>query len=98
MAQTDYKPGDKIFAKMKGYPHWPARVCRNIVKIVTHVAFLGPKDIFPYEKYKDKYAKEQKRRGFNEGLWEILNNPNVKFQGNVSCQAFVIYNEALSPF
>lgn len=40
---------------------------------------LGPKDIFPYKKNKEKYAKQRGNKGFNEGLKEIEENPTVTF-------------------
>ncbi|CAH8463855.1 unnamed protein product [Heterobilharzia americana] len=85
-----YSPGDKIFAKVKGHPHWPSRI--NLLPedvpipkgkypiffYGTHeVYFLTPKDIFPYEKFKHKYGVTRNKPAFQAGLREIEENPDV---------------------
>ncbi|EUB62256.1 Hepatoma-derived growth factor-related protein 3 [Echinococcus granulosus] len=89
-----YKPCDRIFAKVKGFPYWPARinVLPKDVKIPkgkypiffygTHeVYFLAPKDICPYERWKHKYAVSKNRSLFQKGLEEIENDPDVLLYG-----------------
>ncbi|XP_076309623.1 uncharacterized protein LOC143224959 isoform X2 [Tachypleus tridentatus] len=89
--KIQYEPGDLVFAKVRGYPPWPARIEKHpttgkkvpvnkypVLFFGTYeVANLASKDLFSYHKYKEKFGKPQKRKFFNDGLWEIENNPKV---------------------
>lgn len=78
-----YKSGDKVFAKVRGYPFWPARIeaCADETpnKMKYHVYFYGTaetaickaEEVVPYLPNKDKFGKPLKRKGFNEGLQQI---------------------------
>ncbi len=46
--------------------------------------FLAPKDIYPYDTGKQKYAVKKTRPVFLKGLDEIENNPDVLLYGTVS--------------
>ncbi|ETN58932.1 hepatoma-derived GF [Anopheles darlingi] len=72
--------GDLVFAKVKGYPPWPAKIMR-IEKAKYNVYFYGTgetanikvEDLFPYEVSKEKFATEKimKRKGFKEAMIQI---------------------------
>ncbi|XP_045508236.1 PC4 and SFRS1-interacting protein-like [Colias croceus] len=75
----EYKSGDFIFAKVKGYPAWPARVQKlNGKKYFVYfygtgeTANLPPNMIFDYAENKEKFlTKTVKRRDFNDGVKQI---------------------------
>ncbi|XP_022166574.1 PC4 and SFRS1-interacting protein-like [Myzus persicae] len=84
-----YNIKDKVFAKIRGYPAWPAII--SGVKADTpsrqryNVYFYGTgeraecksEELFPYEENKSKLGKPNKRRHFAEALLEI--------EGDVDC-------------
>ncbi|XP_058819902.1 hepatoma-derived growth factor-related protein 2-like [Topomyia yanbarensis] len=75
-----FNVGDLVFAKVKGYPPWPAKITR-IEKSKYNVYFYGTgetaniklEDLFIYRDTKEKYATEKimKRKGFKEAIIQI---------------------------
>ncbi|KAF2893699.1 hypothetical protein ILUMI_12472 [Ignelater luminosus] len=73
-----FKVGDKVFAKVKGYPAWPAIITED-KNNKYDVKFYGTgetgtvkaKDLFYYLQHKEKYVKSLKRKDYNEAVEEI---------------------------
>lgn len=78
-----YGCGDKVFAKVRGYPPWPARVDSiadsSPSNIKYHVFFYGTlergvcrnQDLFPYQENKEKLSKPIKRKDFQRAINQI---------------------------
>lgn len=79
-SKKSFAVGDLVFAKVKGYPSWPAKIT-FVGKLNYDVYFYGtgetgkvkPEDMFPYEASKEKFATEKymKRKGFREAMIQI---------------------------
>uniref|UniRef100_A0A182MX07 PWWP domain-containing protein n=1 Tax=Anopheles culicifacies TaxID=139723 RepID=A0A182MX07_9DIPT len=75
-----FEVGDLVFAKVKGYPAWPAKVTqidKNKYKVYFYgtgeTANIKKEDLFPYVTSKEKFATEKimKRKGFKEAMMQI---------------------------
>ncbi|TPP59370.1 Hepatoma derived growth factor protein [Fasciola gigantica] len=89
-----HRPGDRVFAKIKGFSNWPARInpLPPDVQIpkgklpvffygTYQVSFVPPKNIVPYEKFKDKWGKPKSSPQFTTAMQEIESNPGIFMLG-----------------
>ncbi|KAF8366374.1 hypothetical protein PRIPAC_84203 [Pristionchus pacificus] len=83
----DFQANDLIWAKMKGFPPWPAKVLNSNSEPSTsdipvgrisvmfygtkETAFMKPSDLFPYLETRHQFEVPRKHKGFNEGVNEI---------------------------
>lgn len=98
MATVKFLPDQKVFAKVRGHPPWPAKI-RAIIDETPNrqkyeVYFYGTHEtavckydeLFDYVEYRDKYSKRLKRRQFAEALSEIESelNPSKRKEDSTS--------------
>lgn len=78
-----FNPGAKVFAKVRGYPPWPARIegCADETpnKMKYHVYFYGTgetavvknQDVFDFVENKGKFGSVKKHKNFTEAMQQI---------------------------
>jgi len=77
MMKRTFKVGDKVFAKVKGYPAWPAKITSAGKRY--EVTFYGtgevgtvkPEDLFYFLRHKPQLLKNHKRKFYAEAVREI---------------------------
>eukprot|EP00090_Calanus_glacialis_P002285 TRINITY_DN11706_c0_g1_i2.p1 TRINITY_DN11706_c0_g1~~TRINITY_DN11706_c0_g1_i2.p1 ORF type:complete len:459 (-),score=180.96 TRINITY_DN11706_c0_g1_i2:100-1476(-) len=87
MGKPAFLPGDLVFAKVKGYPAWPARITGQSSSGKYSVFFYGTfetaalkrSELWPYtQENKEKFGPpNMKRKGYSEGLHQIENTPEI---------------------
>jgi len=87
MGKANFQQGDLVFAKVKGYPAWPARITSQSNSGKYSVFFYGTfetatlkrTELWPYtQEYKEKFGPPNlKRKGYSEGLEQIENTPEI---------------------
>jgi len=98
MKKKIFDEGNLVFAKVRGYPAWPARVTAVLSSGKYSVFFYGtfevgnikPEQMWPYSKSNlDKFGPPNKhKKWYSEGLYQIEHTPEVAFQhGNVGTVA-----------
>jgi len=87
-----FEEGSLIFAKVKGYPAWPARVTKTldakgnrfeVLFFGTYeTAKLNKAEMHPYdEETKAKFGHQKRpKKGFEQALYEIENTPGLMTQ------------------
>ena len=86
-APRNFASGDLVFAKVRGYPPWPARVTSPADKNSSkfHVFFYGTyetavckkEELWIYDANTRAKFGRQKRKMFPEALDEIENRPEI---------------------
>ena len=91
-ASKVFQVNDKVFAKVRGYPAWPARIESGGTGGKYNVFFYGTyetasvkkADIWPYnEDTKKRYGKANKKM-FPEAMREIEDNPDIRTREQLS--------------
>ena len=90
MVKKVFTVGDLVFAKVKGYPAWPARVTGRTIGGKYCVFFYGtfevgkmkPEDMWPYnQKLRDKFGPpNMHKKWYSEGLYQIEETPEIALQ------------------
>jgi len=77
---------DLVFAKVRGYPAWPARITgtawgKYIVFFygTYEVGSMKPEEMWPYnQKNLDRFGPpNMRKKGYSEGLYQIENTPEI---------------------
>ncbi|CAL8081060.1 unnamed protein product [Calicophoron daubneyi] len=89
-----FQPGDRVFAKIKGFSNWPARINPLPSEVPVpkgklpvffygtyQVSFVAVKNIVPFEKFKEKWGKPKSNLQFMTAMNEIETNPGIFMLG-----------------